>query len=118
MTLMSIVNAIKIPIDKFKFMLEKVKDAEFENGIGVCLANSLAAAGIRKIVGYNEETDTPVYDNPAVSYKRNILAYYDPANIAKKRFEFSGLMVAGSAKISTIAYLVDIDVVMHTVVIV
>ena len=71
--LMGTVNAVRIPVEHFADMLQIIYNANISNYSGICFANAMATAGMRKQIG--EEEGQPVFENAAVTYKRNVLAY-------------------------------------------
>ena len=72
--LMGTVNAVRIPVEHFADMLQIIYNLQISNCDGICFANAMAMAGMRKQIG--EEEGQPVFENAAVTYKRNVMAYH------------------------------------------
>ena len=71
---MGTVNAVRIPVEHFADMLQIIYNLQISNCDGICFANAMAMAGMRKQIG--EEEGQPVFENAAVTYKRNVMAYH------------------------------------------
>ena len=72
--LMGTVNAVRIPVEHFADMLQIIYNLQISNCDGICFANAMATAGMRKQIG--EEEGQPAFENAAVTYKRNVMAYH------------------------------------------